>query len=464
MGSVPTGGQSLGNLQGVLEVLKNKQAQRQLAIQNQMTALKQQELNDSRQAQIDLHHETIDNNEKQHQLALKAMEATRAANVEKTKQDIADKIMSGGVVPNDTVSAAPDSGQDKFELHTIAGDDNQPFMQVKIPTRETFNRWQTDRKRAELTPEHENKLSESAQGAEQRQSEELLRQTGPGGALTLEQMRRDSAEKIAKNNQAAENWRRQSEDAAALQRTRLTMGLDSDGWDSSPYIERLKNGQASDSDIKKELPKGQAQKVFSDAVAAGVVPMTDKEKQAGASLGSGANTLKLMDQFNTAMQQQGARIPGTQAYTIASNLQNQIKEGLINTQTALGTNSRISDSRVKALATAYTPSMYGFNPSVDNEQKMHTFYDVLDKAIDSTYSNLPSGQRAHIKQTLGLPGQQQPQTQSQPPTPQTVQSQPQPNQPSQPVLSPNVQQLLQKHNLLPPQQGQQPNPAAQQQP
>jgi hypothetical protein len=419
-------------MQGLLGALKIKQERSHSQMLNQQAAAQlaqeksnEQSLSDYRDKQLDQRQSELDENHRQFEINAKAAIAAHKVAVLEAQGRIANNMQNGVSYPGDTkVSTSdPDQNGDIFETHNVPGleDDNGIPIPIRIPDRQTQLKYNTQGGAASDAPRHANVLDE----LDKKNINDLNYLSAQNSYNRDNQTDRDAAEMA-----------RTKVEVAGRQAVANTHYGDSgtsptSNFDPTPYTRGALDGTTSQDDIKK-LNKDQQDLVNGINSQSGIVPLTEKQKQFVGGLGGAVSVLGDMKSYLTNQDQNplNSRInPTSDAYSYEASQRKAINEKLTQATTVLTPAvSRLSQPRINAMTSAY--GMSPSNKNITNHLNAQNYEQNLNQVFDTELGNLSQGQRAHLRQQVGLATSPTPAPQQ---TQSPGQSQPIQQQPQQPA-------------------------------
>lgn len=455
-------------INNILEGLKIGHARRAEQARTELEQQRLQNERDSKEAEIKIRHDSLDEQKRQFDAAQKVISAKAALDSMQQKQEIAKGIMQGVPVPGATQQ--PQGGTDQQPFSPIHPEDATSVLHT-LPTGDTVSipTPQTQAKTAASVYEIANKPVEAAKTREalalqesknQEDKNKLAeefgrRQLDNANSLMRERETRASAEKIALANNATQ-----------LQVAKIAhAGLSNIFGQSSPeqikamtdpVIQGMADGTMGYESIKKMFAdKGMAggdALVTASFMKNGMVPPSDKQVDFNKNVKPIVDSLPLIQEYINMLPKTtgwlGGQVSGIKNI-INTDLDAKLKEIKFNIATVAKNLSgdqgqRLQKALLEPAEGGYLPSKSA--PTTANVANFNKLIDVINSTVDSQLGSLTPDQRNHIKaNTLGLTKISKLNPDGTPKVIQQQGQQPAAGPPGQ--LSPAAQQLMQKHGI-----------------
>lgn len=457
-------------INNILEGLKIGHARRAEQARTELEQQRLQNERDSKEAEIKIRHDSLDEQKRQFDAAQKVISAKAALDSMQQKQEIAKGIMQGVPVPGATQQ--PQGGTDQQPFSPIHPEDATSVLHT-LPTGDTVSipTPQTQAKTAASVYEIANKPVEAAktrtelalQESKNQEDRNKLteefgrRQLDNANSLMRERETRASAEKIALANNATQ-----------LQVAKIAhAGLSNIFGQSSPeqikamtdpVIQGMADGTMGYESIKKMFAdKGMAggdALVTASFMKNGMVPPSDKQVSFVQNVKPIVDSLPLIQQYINLLPKTTTGLGGVLAGITHPDILNpelgalmkQIQFNIAPVAKQLGGDQgqRLQKALLEPAEGGYFPSKS--KPTPANVSNFNKLVDILDSVVDSSLGSLTPDQRNHIKaNTLGLNKISKLNPDGSPKVIQQQGQHPAAGQPAQ--LSPAAQQLMQKHGI-----------------
>lgn len=400
---------------GILQALRISQERRKDQFAQQ---LEQQRLNlDTQQKADQLKQQKAElaEHSRQFDITTKAAKAMHDVAILEQEQKLSGNLQNGMAIPGAVSTPGADADHLTYQVPGI----DQP---LSVLTPEANRAKQIADKTALEQPEHLNRLDEI--DAQAKNAQALALQNKSASLEQMQQMQQFENDR-ASTHEKGENFRTAATNATHIQAAKIAQGLEGLTPDMiTPYVQQAVHGDLTETQLNKlPLPKGVKTAITQGVTGAGGMLLNDNEQQVVQSFTPIQQIVGKLDQYNAILKANPlkARIPGTDAYKQSKLVGDEIEGILPNVARVMATDTgRLSNTQIQMIKGMAEPSKNFLtnDPSI-NDQRRNDFLGLSNALIDSKLSRLPEGQRAAVKQKLGITsipmaGAPQPQQQQQP--------------------------------------------------
>lgn len=389
---------AMEQVQGILEGLKIAQARRADNFKVQQEVANRAQQNEQFQNDLKLRQDELAQRKNQFDVTTKAAKAMHDLQMLQEEQNLGKSLQEGNNVPGATSTPGADANH---VVYQIPGIDNP----LTLLTPEAYRTKQIQDITAKDAPVHANRMEEIA--TQSQNAKDLAAQNKTDALVQMQQMQ-DYENKRAATHEAAENFRTQTEVASREHVAKIQQGLEGLTPDMlDPYIHQVVNGDLTQKQLNAlPLPKGVKAAIVNGVTSSGGAVLNDNEQDVIKSFTPIKQIIGKLDQYNDIIKANPtlSRIPGTDAYKQTSLLSEEIEGILPNVARVIATDTgRLSNQQIQMVKGMTEPSKnFLTNDSAINEKRRNDFLGITNALIDSKLSRLPEGQRAAVKQKLGI--------------------------------------------------------------
>lgn len=407
-------------LEGFFEGLKISQARRAEQTRSALEWQRQQQDQESKQAEIKLHQDTLTQHKKEFDAAQKVIAAKAALEHMQGMQEITSNIMKGVNVPGSTqqpVAQAPAAqGGGEFSpinpeqassvTHTLPDGESITVPTLNEQARRSASAYEIANKPKEEATRREKAAEEEArakQAGESKQADFLRSMIIKSQEDERARLDRESHEMIAKGNNATQ-----------LKVAGMRGGLSPEwqNYDPSPHVLDALSGDISREDLSRMTLPPQLKMAIIDGVKSSGGNFLSKDQQKVASEYSGlVDIVKTMDELLTKIPQNTGKgilssIAATGRGAVAgldkdiTSLEQRLEGSATLIGRAVSKDNRVSDQDAKRVGMGFFPSKSDLIEN--NVKKRNDYVQRVNGAIDAKLSTIPAAQRQFIKKKLGL--------------------------------------------------------------
>lgn len=420
---------ALAEVQQIMEILKSAQ-QRKLD-QQKIDADNEQNknTNEYRKALIDDAHKHLDEDKRQfdaqHALAIKAAEGVKAtqdlAHL-KTKSDLSQFILGGGVIPGDTTQAAGGGADNGFSpvggassplatsvMHTIPMGEGSAPLQLQLPSQSIYDAQQKEQAQKQAgisTILDRPKVDAKIEEARTLQADMLKKQDEAKQADLYKIMaQRGEDAKIRKEAEDAQMARLQY----SQQQENYRAGLKNqqDQTDLSPYIMMGQTGELTQEDINKlPLKAAEKMKITNGVIAPGGRILSSTSKQSLMDMSTISTAVPHLDYALKLLKDHpiAARTPGTDAYKQYQEALGQVELVLPQVGRIIaGDKGRMSNQQIKYAEGSFLPSRNPITADYQtNLKNRNDFVKTMDDVMNTHLTGMSEKHKAFLKDNFGI--------------------------------------------------------------